>query len=194
MKPSLVIIGLGNPGASYEKTRHNVGFQAVETLVGEYGEGGLAPHPNGVSGAGWKDKQKFRSSVCEGRIVTAPVLFAKPSTYMNRSGEAAQKFIDFYDLDPRKQLLVICDDVDLPLGELRLREKGGPGTHNGLKSLVDVFGEEFPRLRIGLGAQPTEADLANWVLSVPSKEEGKTLNEAIGKIPEMVKEFVIGNN
>lgn len=182
MKPSLVIIGLGNPGASYEKTRHNTGFQAADVLAEEFGEGD------------WKEKTKFNAFVMEGRIVTVPVLIAKPLTYMNRSGEAAKKMIDFYDLDPSTQVLVLCDDIDLELGETRLREKGGPGTHNGLKSLVDVFGEEFPRLRIGIGCQSHGEDLATWVLSAPSKEEAEKIQEAVKKIPDMVKEFVLGDS
>ncbi|MFH1348676.1 MAG: aminoacyl-tRNA hydrolase, partial [Patescibacteria group bacterium] len=129
MKPSLIIIGLGNPGEQYTMTRHNVGFRVADKLADEFGEGD------------WQDKQKFKSYILEGRIVTVPILIAKPNTYMNLSGVAARKLIDFYDLDPRKNLLVICDDIDLPIGEVRLREKGGPGTHNGLKSLVDIFGE-----------------------------------------------------
>ncbi|MBU2214045.1 aminoacyl-tRNA hydrolase [Patescibacteria group bacterium] len=180
MKPSLVIIGLGNPGASYEKTRHNTGFQAADVLAEEFGAGD------------WKEKTKFNAFVMEGRIVTVPVLIAKPLTYMNRSGEAAKKMIDFYDLDPSKQLLIICDDIDLELGETRLREKGGPGTHNGLKSLVDVFGEDFPRLRFGIGAQPAGEDLSNWVLSAPSKEEAEKIKDAVKTVPELVKEFVLG--
>ncbi|MFH1670949.1 MAG: aminoacyl-tRNA hydrolase [Patescibacteria group bacterium] len=196
MKPSLVIIGLGNPGASYEKTRHNTGFQAADVLAEEFGEGDLAPNraSEASSGAGWKEKTKFNAFVMEGRIVTVPVLIAKPLTYMNRSGEAAKKMIDFYDLDPRSQILILCDDIDLELGETRLRDKGGPGTHNGLKSLVDVFGEDFPRLRIGIGAQPAGEDLSNWVLSAPSKEEAEKIQEAVKTVPEMVKEFVLGNS
>jgi len=180
MKPSLIVAGLGNPGASYTFTRHNVGFLAVEHLAEKYGEGE------------WQDKQKFASQILEGRIVTAPILFVKPQTFMNRSGEAVQKILDFFKLDPHEQLLVVCDDIDLPLGDVRMRMKGGPGTHNGLKSIVDVIGEEFPRLRIGIGAQPAGADLANWVLSAPSKEEADTLHAAIEALPEQLETFVLG--
>ncbi len=178
MKPSLVIIGLGNVGQSYANTRHNVGFQAVEKLAEEFGEGDF------------KDKSKFKSFIMEGRVVTAPILLAKPQTFMNLSGESAKKLVDFYKLDPRTELLVICDDVDLELGDVRLRDKGGPGTHNGLKSLVEIFGEEFPRLRIGMGSQPAGEDLSNWVLSVPPKEDAEKIAEAVGKVPEMVREYI----
>ncbi|MBU0766170.1 aminoacyl-tRNA hydrolase [Patescibacteria group bacterium] len=182
MKPSLVIIGLGNPGASYEKTRHNTGFLAADKLAEEFGEGD------------WQEKSKFTASVMEGRIVTVPILIAKPLTYMNRSGESAKKIVDFYDLDSSTQVLILCDDIDLELGETRLKKKGGPGTHNGLKSLVEVFGEEFPRLRIGIGCQSHGEDLANWVLSGPSKEEAEKIKEAVDSVPELVKEFVMGDS
>jgi len=182
MKPSIVIVGLGNPGASYAQTRHNVGFRAVERLQKEFGEGE------------WVHARKFLSVTCESRFVTAPVLLVEPQTYMNRSGEAVRKVVDFYKLDPAKQLLVLCDDIDLPLGEVRYREKGGAGTHNGMQSIVDVLGENFPRLRIGIGAQPPDEDLAAWVLSVPSKEEAKQIDEAVKMLPERVREVVLNEN
>ncbi len=181
MKPSLIIIGLGNVGAQYTFTRHNVGFRAVEKLGEEFGEGD------------WKDKGKFKAFIKEGRVVTAPILLAKPQTFMNLSGESVKKLVDFYKLDPEKQILVICDDVDLPLGEVRLRQSGGPGTHNGLKSIVEIFGEEFPRLRIGIGAQPAGKDLSNWVLSVPSEEEAAIIQKAVDEVPEIVRELIIDN-
>jgi PTH1 family peptidyl-tRNA hydrolase len=180
MKPSLLLIGLGNPGKSYETTRHNTGFQAIDALSKDAGEGE------------WKDAAKFQSFVQEGRIVTVPVLLVKPLTFMNRSGEAIKKLTDFYKLDPKEQVLVLCDDIDLPLGELRLRKSGGPGTHNGLKSVVEHFGEDFPRLRIGIGSQPSGADLATWVLSGQTPEEKTVLSESFQKIPDMVKEYVLG--
>ena len=180
MKPHLVIVGLGNPGKEHCKTRHNVGFQAVEFLSKEFGEGE------------WKDQQKFLCRVQEARIVTVPVLLVQPTTYMNRSGECIRKLIEFYKLNPREQVLVINDDLDLPAGDVRLRMKGGPGTHNGLRSIVVVLGEEFPRLRIGIGgAQPKGEELAAWVLSVPSAEEKKKIADAIKILPEKVKEFVM---
>ena len=180
MKPSLIVIGLGNVGSAYVNTRHNVGFNAAEMLADEFGEGE------------WKEKAKFKAFVLEGRVVTAPILLVKPQTFMNLSGESAKKLVDFFKLDPSKELLVICDDVDLPLGEVRLRTKGGPGTHNGLKSLVEIFGEDFPRLRIGMGQQPAGEDLSNWVLSVPPKEDAEKIAEAVGKVPEMVRKYING--
>jgi len=180
MKPSLLLVGLGNYGSGYTKTRHNAGFRAIDVLSDDFGVGE------------WSEKPKFVSSIQEGRVVMVPVLLVKPHTYMNRSGEAIAKLIDFYSLSPAENLLVFCDDVDLPLGELRLRKKGGPGTHNGLKSIVHVFGEDFARIRIGLGAQPQGTDLSAWVLSAFSKEEADEVNTALrSSLPEMVKKYIL---
>lgn len=179
MKPVLIVVGLGNPGAQYDRTRHNAGYLAVDMLVEEFGEGEFEP------------KQKFSSQICEGRVGVAPVLFVKPETYMNRSGEAIRKIIEFYKLDPSNQLVVLSDDIDIPLAELRLRKSGGPGTHNGLKSIVDIYGESFPRIRIGLGDNPSGSDLASWVLSTMTADEHKALTDAYEKLPEMIREFVM---
>lgn len=159
MKPSLVIVGLGNPGKEYERTRHNAGWMALDLLHHKIG------------GGEWSLKQKFLAHVAEGEIDGKSVLLVKPTTYMNDSGNCIRKIIDFYDLDPSRDLLVITDDIDLPLGTHRFRKEGGPGTHNGLKSIVQIFGEEFPRHRIGIGPKDEKMDLSAWVLSRMSEEE-----------------------
>lgn len=178
MKPHLVVVGLGNPGKSYQNTRHNAGFQALDLLAKTFGEGE------------WKPAPKMLSDTCDARILAVPILLAKPQTYMNRSVEAVRKIVDFYKLDPQTQVLVISDDIDLPLGTLRLRLKGGPGTHNGLRSIAESFGESYPRIRIGLG-EPSEGDLAAWVLSVPSETDQKALQVAMQEIPELVRQYVL---
>lgn len=181
MKPSLIVVGLGNPGSSHAATRHNAGFRALDALAAAFGEGE------------WTQRQKFAAETLDARILAAPVLLAKPQTFMNRSGEAVRKLVDFYKLDPAQQLLVLSDDADLSLGEVRLRRSGGPGTHNGLKSVVEQIGEGFPRIRIGLGSAPAGEDLANWVLSAPPEVEAAALEAAVSRIPEMVREFVVGS-
>ena len=189
MKPSLLIVGLGNPGKQYEGTRHNVGFLALDILTQEFGT------------SEWADKQKFLSYLAEGRIVTVPILLAKPTTFMNNSGNAVKKLVDFYKLDPTKQLLILCDDIDQGVGEIRLNKSGGPGSHNGLRSIESIFGEEFPRLRIGIRGpeapqgsfQKAGEDLSAYVLSRASKEEQVKINEAIQEAPKTVREFVLGN-
>jgi peptidyl-tRNA hydrolase, PTH1 family len=181
MKPHLLLVGLGNPGASYERTRHNAGFLAMDRLSQEFGAGE------------WKDTQKFSASVQEARIVTVPVLLVKPQTFMNASGESIVKLLRYYKLDPATQLMVFCDDIDLPAGTVRMRLSGGPGTHNGLKSIVQILGEGFARLRIGIGPQPTDGDLASWVLSVLSKDESVKLQTALDTLVPMVRSYVLGD-
>lgn len=179
MKPSLVIIGLGNPGKAYEKTRHNAGFHGLDELARVYGTGE------------WKEMSKFSGEGLEARIGVVPVLLLKPHTFMNLSGEAVRKVVDFYKLDPAQNLLVLCDDIDLPIGTPRLRKSGSAGTHNGLKSIIEHIGEGFPRLRLGIGPKPEKVDLASWVVSAFSEEERKTMEGLYALVPEIVKEFVV---
>lgn len=179
MKPHLVVVGLGNPGRQYAMTRHNLGFRAVDMLADRYGEGE------------WREVQKFQCRSREARIVTVPVLLVQPSTFMNRSGECVRKLVDFYKLNPAQQLLVMCDDIDLPLGEARLRMKGGPGTHNGMRSIVEAIGEGFPRLRLGVGMPAQKEDLATWVLNTTSPDEERVLQETLRGVPERLTNFVM---
>ena len=179
MKPSLIIAGLGNPGANYARTRHNAGFQALDVLSQSFGQ------------ADWKEEGRFHAGTQQARVVTFPVLLVKPLLFMNRSGEVLRKIVDFYKLDLAHQLLVISDDVDVGLGNYRFREKGGPGTHNGLKSVVEQFGEGFARIRIGLGTAPAGSDLSNWVLSVPTAAEDIELAKVFAQLPEVIRAYVL---
>jgi PTH1 family peptidyl-tRNA hydrolase len=182
MKPHLVIIGLGNPGKQYERTRHNAGFLALDAVAAALGEGE------------WEEKPRFGCLQREARVLGAAVLLVKPLTFMNRSGETVRKLVDYYKLDPKHQILVLTDELDIALGEVRLRMKGGPGTHNGLRSIVSQIGEEFPRLRIGIGgSNPKGEELATWVLSIPPPEEQKILHACIATIPERVRAYVLEN-
>lgn len=182
MKPSLILVGLGNPGASYERTRHNVGFQAIDMLSEIFGEGE------------WSEVSKFNAMIQEARVVTTEVLLVKPLTFMNLSGESIRKIVDFYKLNQAEQMIVFSDDIDLPLGDVRMRLKGGPGTHNGMKSIVEMFGENFPRIRIGVGMPQPGLDLATWILSAQTTEEEKALKGSYEKLPQMVREFVMGRS
>ncbi len=175
MKPKFLIVGLGNPGKTYEKTRHNAGFMALDYIAKMY------------KISKWEESQKFNSLVAEGIIEGVDCFLVKPRTYMNRSGEAIAKLLSFYKLDPTKQLLVLCDDIDLPLGKHRLRMTGGPGTHNGLKSIVDSIGEGYPRFRIGLGEQPEGMDLAAFVLSKFTKEDMTAMKPSFDHVATLVK-------
>ena len=148
---SWLIVGLGNPGDKYDGTRHNAGFLAVDALA---------------------DKGQFRISRVKFKALTAQAevggqgaLVMKPTTYMNLSGEAVGEAARFYHISPA-QVLVISDDVDLPLGKLRLRTGGSAGGHNGLKSIIQHLGtDQFPRIKIGVGDKPhPDYDMADWVL------------------------------
>lgn len=167
MKPQFLLIGLGNPGKEHASTRHNIGWLALDATAKE------------LKALNWSDKPRFLSTIAEANIADVPCLLVKPLTFMNRSGEAIRKLVDFYKLDPSKEILVVCDDIDLPLGTHRLRMNGGPGTHNGLKSIVDSLGENFPRLRIGIGPKPDGVDLASWILSGLTKQEREGLEPSL---------------
>ncbi len=178
MKPSVVIVGLGNPGAGYERTRHNAGFRGVDALAAAF------------DGGAWQPRDKFLAACSEGKIGDIEVLFVKPRTYMNLSGDALRRIRDFYKLEPTA-FLVLTDDIDLPLGTLRLRTSGSPGTHNGLRSIAETFGDGYARLRIGIGPKPaTEIDLAAWVLSAPPPEDEERLAEVLRRLPDVVRAFV----
>ncbi len=152
-----VVVGLGNPGKEYERDRHNIGFMVVDAFARKHGFEFR--------------RRKFRSTLAEGRFGPEKLLLSKPLTFMNLSGEAVAPLVAFYKL-PSESLLVVADDLDIPLGEIRLRPKGGSGGHNGLKSIIDHLGtREFPRLRIGIGRPPAGVDPADYVLQPFSPEE-----------------------
>lgn len=179
MTPSLVIVGLGNTGSTYSRTRHNVGWWALDLL---HREVGCSP---------WRHRRSLLASAAEARLITAPLLLVKPSTLMNRSGETVAKLQSQIPLISPDQLLVLTDDVDLPAGRLRLRSQGSPGTHNGLKSVTEQIGKSFPRLRIGIGAPPPGSDLTAYVLSQPTPEEEEPIRKAIERIPSILRLLVI---
>ena len=161
-----LVVGLGNPGSKYEHTRHNMGFLTVDLLAEQ---------------AGVKlNKVKFKSAYNILRFAGAKCLVMKPQTYMNLSGEAVREAVQFYKL-PADRVLVIYDDVSLPVGRLRLRRSGSAGGHNGLRSIIgQLHSDQFPRLKIGVGQKPhPDYDLADWVLGKFSKEDRKAIDAAV---------------
>lgn len=155
------ILGLGNPGPEYEHTRHNIGFLVVDRLRDRHGLR-LADEGSHLQACRWRYGGGGRR-----------VWLARPLTYMNRSGRAAARLRGQAGIEPG-EFLVIVDDLDLPFGQLRIRERGGAGTHNGMRSLVEALGEGFPRLRVGIGPAPENVDLADWVLApFPADEAGR---------------------
>ena len=166
-----LVVGLGNPGDGFANTRHNVGFAVASRL------GKRARAEFGIKAA--------ESRIAEGTIGGLTVAIARPQTFMNDSGRAVQKLLDRYRLDPA-DLLVIFDEVDLPLGTLRIRGSGGPGTHNGMRSIVREVGEGFPRIRVGVApAQLREVpDLADYVLSPFDGDEQQVAEKMLDRAAE----------
>lgn len=159
------IIGLGNPGIKYAGTRHNIGFDTVTALADKYN-------------IKIKDK-KFNGLVGEGFIEGEKVMLVQPQTFMNLSGECVGLIAGFYKLEP-EDIIVICDDINLDTGRLRIRAKGSAGGHNGLKNIIAHLGTEtFPRIRIGVGEKTEGWDLADYVLARFSKDDEPIMREAI---------------
>ena len=169
-----LVVGLGNPGEKYENTRHNVGFLTVDELA----ERARVP----------VQKLKHRALTNTLEVGSVKVLLMKPVTYMNLSGEAVGEAARFYKLPPER-VLVISDDVSLPLGKLRIRKGGSAGGHNGLKSIIQHLGtDQFPRIKVGVGQKPhPDYDMADWVLSKVAGEDLKTITEAIRKAADAVE-------
>jgi peptidyl-tRNA hydrolase, PTH1 family len=164
-----LIAGLGNPGSEYAATRHNIGFMVADQLVAQFG-------------SAWEKSAKWDalSAKC------GAVLLVKALNFMNRSGHPLCTVAHFYKIEPQ-EILVVLDDFSLPLGRLRLRERGGPGGHNGLESVIAQFGtEEIPRLRIGIGAAPREGS-ADYVLSRFFDEEKPIVRSTIDRAVEALK-------
>ena len=166
-----IIAGLGNPGKQYENTKHNVGFLTIDVLAEKLGIR--------VS------KIKHKALMGEGFISGEKVILVKPQTYMNLSGESIREILSFYKADPER-LVVIYDDIDLPMGSLRIRKKGSAGTHNGMKSIIyQIVSEDFPRVRIGIGGE-RKGDLADYVISGFRKEDRKTVEDSILRAADAV--------
>lgn len=158
-----LIVGLGNPGKLYNRTRHNVGFEMVDAIA----------EAEGIS----MSSVSFKAFFGKGSIGNIPLMLAKPQTFMNVSGQSVGEIVSFYKIPP-KQVLVIYDDLDLPFGKLRLLPKGGHGGHNGMKSVINHLkgSRDFPRLRIGIGRPPGKIEAASYVLRRFTKRESEELD------------------
>ncbi len=176
-KPEWIIVGLGNPGKKYDTTRHNTGFIMLDTL-------------SGILKADVKDV-KFHGLSGRATVGQTSVLLLKPQTFMNLSGECVSAAAAFYKI-PMNRVIVVYDDVSLPIGKIRIREKGSAGGHNGIKNIIERTGTDvFPRIKIGVGAPPrAEYDLVDWVLGAFSDEEKKAIAPAIDNSCKAVSEII----
>lgn len=174
-----VIVFLGNPGRQYDGSRHNVGFHTAEALEREQ-------HIK-------INRLRFNALTATGVLGGEKVLFLKPQTYMNLSGNAVGPAAAFYKIPPER-VIIVCDDISLPVGRLRIRTKGSAGGHNGLKSIISVLGtDEFPRIKIGVGAPPpsaTENEIINWVLGGFTKSDGELIDSACKRALDALSMYI----
>jgi len=173
-----LIVGLGNPGKKYEKTRHNIGFLVIDELASRHGF--------------TLDRTKFKGDYAVEHISGEKVIFLKPQTYMNLSGNAVRPLMDYYGAAP-EDVLVIYDDLDLPTGKIRLRAKGGHGGHNGMRSLIEHLGtKEFNRIRFGVGRPQNAQPVVDYVLNDFAKSEQETVQESIRTSADACDEWIGG--
>lgn len=175
-----VIAGLGNPGREYENTRHNIGFRFIDDIAKKYQITMLERKHKAIVGRGYIDGQK--------------VILVKPLTYMNLSGESIREVTDYYKVDVTTQLVVVSDDINLDVGQLRIRKKGSAGGHNGLKNIILHLGrEDFMRIRMGVSDKPQGYDLKDYVLGHFTDREQKTLEETFEKAEQAVRMIMQGD-
>lgn len=166
MKPNKIVVGLGNPGSKYKDTRHNIGYMVLAELASRYACG--------------RPCNQFHADCLDIRIGTQNVLLLCPTTFMNLSGTSVSEVVRFYKLDPKTDIFVICDDLDLPVGKLRIRESAGSGGQKGLKDIIAKLGrQDFARLRIGIGRPSTTDQVVDFVLTSFRKDERAEIDLAI---------------
>ena len=170
-----LVVGLGNPGRKYRDNRHNIGFKVADLLAERHG----------IS----LGRLEMRALVGKGAIAGRQIILAKPQTYMNESGQAIGQLLNYYDV-PQSNLMVIYDEIDLPMGTLRLREKGGSGGHNGMKSVISHVGEDFPRLRLGVGRPPGKMEAAAYVLRDFKGDDKEVAEAMVSAAADAVESFL----
>lgn len=171
----VLIVGLGNPGRTYARNRHNVGFMAVERLAARHGVA--------------FGTTRSKALVGDGRILDRSVILAKPQTYMNASGDAVGPLANYFNLAP-ENVLVVYDELDLPFGTIRLREQGGAGGHNGMKSILNHLGQGFPRVRLGIGRPPGRMAPAAWVLRDFGADEQPVLDDLLDEAVRAIETWL----
>lgn len=175
---TVLVVGLGNPGKNYDGTRHNVGFAATDAFAA------TNDFPT------WIDKKDLKCQVTAHLLADAKVILVKPTTFMNLSGEAVRAVQNFYKLT-NAQTIVVHDELDIPFGQIRTRTGGGTAGHNGVKSLVEQCGEDFMRVRIGIGPKfPPETDSADFVLAKFDEEQKKSLSALLNEVGVIITEYL----
>ncbi|TCS80163.1 aminoacyl-tRNA hydrolase [Tepidibacillus fermentans] len=175
-----LIVGLGNPGEKYENTKHNIGFLTIDQIYMDL-----------KNETYFSSKSKFNAFILEGKIHNEKVLLVKPLTYMNLSGEAVEPLLNWYHLSV-DDLLIVYDDLDLPLGKIRLREKGSSGGHNGIKSIIEHLNtDQFKRMKIGIG-RPKDNNIVDYVLSPFRTEEFAMIKESLHLASQAIQEWITG--
>ena len=164
-----IIVGLGNPGSKYKKTRHNIGFSVVEAIAEKY-------HIN-------IKRKGFQGLYGTGKINSTEIMLFEPQTYMNLSGEAVLS-VSSSKLEGKEDLLVVSDDFNIPVGTIRIRRGGSAGGHNGLRSIIENIGSDFARLRVGIASEGPKGEMSSFVLSTFSREEKAILKDSVARAVE----------
>jgi len=173
-----LIVGLGNPGKKYDRTKHNMGFMTIDKLMEEYNQTQM--------------KKDFEAEYCKFKVDGETVFLVKPLTFMNESGRAVKFLTGYYQIQP-DEIMVIQDDLDMPIGKIRLRGKGSAGGHNGIKSIISSMGtKEFKRIKIGI-QHPDKQTVVNWVLTPFTKDEEPVALTGIDNAASAVKDWIAGD-
>ena len=171
-----LIVGLGNPENEYSNTRHNMGFDTINEIA----------QKNNIE----VNKNKFKGLYGTGIIEKQKVILLKPQTYMNLSGESIREISNFYNITP-KETIIIYDEIDIEKGNIKIRKKGGPGSHNGMKSVIEnLKTTEFGRIRVGIGQPEFKSDMINYVIGKVPEEEQKILQQGVKKAAEAIEEII----
>ena len=171
-----LIVGLGNPENEYEHTRHNMGFDTINEIA----------KINNINITKTKFKGLYETTIIQGK----KVILLKPQTYMNLSGESIKETVDFYNIKP-EEIIVIYDDIDIEKGNIKIRKKGGSGSHNGMKSVIQELGtNDFARIRVGIGQPEFKNDMINYVIGKVTEEEQKILQEGVKKAVDAIDEIL----
>lgn len=171
-----LIVGLGNPGREYERTRHNVGFDILDEFASK----------NGFN----QFKEKYQGLITEKTINGEKIILLKPQTYMNLSGNSVIQVAKFYKVDPATELVIVYDDMDLPLGKIRVKINGSAGGHNGIKSIISHLGADFTRVKCGIGKAKNKDENINFVLGRFNKEESELINPMFENVKDLLNDLI----